>query len=104
VLSPQLVAYFGQIRRAQTAGAHSFQGIDEAGQGNLRWIADEQMDVIRFPAGFAKLAAEVRTHLLPRRSQSRKDTFRNHFSTVLRYEDQVGLKAVDDVSTRAKVP
>ena len=62
------------------------------------------MDVVRFPAGFAELASEIRTHLLPGCSKRQKHAFGDHTATVLGYEDQVGLKAVDNVSSGAKVP
>jgi hypothetical protein len=75
---------------AERAGGDALEGADEPGQGDLRRVADEEVDVVGFAVELAEFRAEVPHDLLA----AGQGLSGERAAPVLRREDQVCMEVI----------
>ena len=76
----------------QASGRDALEGVDEPGQGERRWIVDQEVDVVGFAVELAQLGAEVRADLAHDLFTAGKHAVVEHAAPVLGDEHQVDVK------------
>ena len=99
----EFVAYFGEVHASQPPSGDSLEGIYQARECQLRRILHQQMNMVRLEVRLQQVGFEVSADDLPSLLKHRKGSRSNHFATVLRDKDQMGMQARDDVSTAAEI-
>ena len=104
VRSPERPLNLREVRLPDPSGRHALEGVDERRERNLRWVLDQEVNVVRLEVRLNQRALEVDAHLPPALPQDLENSGRDDLPPILRDEDQVSIEVVDDVPTRAKAP
>src|SRR5260370_25398731 len=96
MLTPQVSADVPGELLSQPPGGDALKGADQAGQGNPGRVVHEQVDVVGLAVELAQFGAEVRAHVPHDFLTAAQDLASERVAPVLRREDQVSMKAVDN--------
>ena len=81
----------------QQATGYALEAVDQLGEGDLRRVVDEQVDVIVLAAALDQLRLEVAAHLGKDAVQVADGEVGQHVSAVFGDKDQMDMQHVDDM-------
>ena len=88
--TPEAVVQFGMVS-AHNSGRDPLEAVDQVGHGDLGWVVDEQVHMVRLAVELDQLALEVVADTSEDRFEVVQVLVAEHSPTVFCDKDQVGV-------------